>query len=142
MKPPYEDILHMPHHVSATHPRLSSRDRAAQFSPFAALNGYEAAVQETARTTSRRVELSEGEKERLNARLWMLNAAADQRPAVRITYFVPDKKKTGGAYATVSGVVKKLDSARRLVILRDGKSIPIDEVADIDGALFAETETD
>lgn len=140
MRTPYDDILHLPHHVSDTRPRMSIRDRAAQFSPFAALTGYEAAVRETARTTLQRIELSDGEKERLNERLRLLQNSIDRQPEVRITYFVPDQKKSGGAYVDVVGAVKKIDPISRLIIVHDGVSISTDEVIRIDGALFREID--
>lgn len=136
MNTPYDDILHLPHHVSEKHPSMSRLDRAAQFSPFAALTGYEAAVEETARLTDRRIELDEGEKEAIDHRLMLLQERLPEPTEVTITYFVPDKKKTGGAYVSVSGTVKKIDDYERMVILRDGTNIPIDDILHINGELF------
>ena len=136
MNTPYDDILPLPHHVSERHPPMSWLDRAAQFSPFAALTGYEAAVEETARLTDRRIELDEGEKEAIDQRLTLLQEHLPEPTEVTITYFVPDKKKTGGAYVSVSGMVKKIDDYERAVILCEGTSIPIDDIFHINGKLF------
>lgn len=136
MSTPYEDILHLPHHVSEKHPPMSRLDRAAQFSPFAALTGYEAAVEETARLTDRHIELDEGEKEAIDQRLTLVQERLPAPIKVTITYFVPDKKKAGGAYVSVSGTVKKIDDYKRKVILRNGTSIPIDDILCLDGELF------
>ncbi|MEG2989294.1 MAG: hypothetical protein RR807_07820 [Oscillospiraceae bacterium] len=132
MRTPYDDMLHLPHHVSEKHPSMPSRDRAAQFSPFAALTGYDAAVKETARLTDRRVELDEGEKEAIDQRLTLVQERLPQPTEVTITYFVPDKKKAGGAYVSVSGTVKKIDDYERAVVLSDGTNIPIDDILQID----------
>ncbi len=136
MNTPYDDILHLPHHVSEKHPSMSRLDRAAQFSPFAALTGYEAAVEETARLTDRRIELDESEKEVIDLRLTLVHERLPTPIKVTITYFVPDKKKAGGAYVSVSGTVKKIDDYERTVILREGTSIPIDDILHINGELF------
>lgn len=140
MKTPYDDIIDLPHHVSLTRPRMSAHDRAAQFSPFAALTGYEAAVSETARLTNKRVELDDGEKEAINERLHMVQECIDEQPEISITYFVPDKKKTGGAYVEVTGIVKKIDDFSRLVVMRDGTNIPIDEIIQLEGEMLPDTD--
>ncbi|MEM5766723.1 MAG: YolD-like family protein [Bacillota bacterium] len=136
MNTPYDDILPLPHHVSEKHPPMSRLDRAAQFSPFAALTGYEAAVEETARLTDRRIELDEGEKEAIDQQLTLVQERLPEPTEVTITYFMPDKKKAGGAYVSVSGTVKKIDDYERTVILREGTSIPIDDILHINGELF------
>jgi hypothetical protein len=115
---------------------MSAHDRAAQFSPFAALTGYEAAVAETARLTDKKVELDDYEKEALNERLRIIQEHIGEKPEVCFTYFVPDKKKAGGAYVDTTGTVKKIDDYSRLVILCDGTRIPIDEIINIEGDLF------
>jgi hypothetical protein len=136
MSTPYDDILHLPHHVSEKHPPMSRLDRAAQFSPFAALTGYEAAVEETARLTDRRIELDEGEKEAIDQRLTLVQERLPVPTEVTIIYFIPDKKKAGGAYVSVSGTVKKIDDYVRAVVLSDGTNIPIDDILHINGKLF------
>ena len=132
----YDDIINLPHHVSETHPPMSRADRAAQFSPFAALTGYDAAVRETARVTQRRVELEEGVKAELNARLHQILEHLPEQPQVSFTYFVPDKRKEGGAYCTATGIVRKMDSVTRTITLTDGRNIPIEELVGIEGELF------
>lgn len=136
MSTPYEDILHLPHHVSKKHPPMSRLDRAAQFSPFAALTGYEAAVEETARLTDRRIELDESEKGSIDQRLTMVQERLPAPTEVTITYFMPDKKKAGGVYVSVSGTVKKIDDYERTVVLSDGTSISINDILCVDGEIF------
>ena len=132
MKTPYDDIIHLPHHVSQNHPQMPLRDRAAQFAPFAALTGYEAAVGETARQTTERRELDAQEAAELNRRLTDLAARLKDRPEVTIEYFVPDERKAGGAYVTVTGVVKRISTADRTVTMESGEVIPIDEIMSIE----------
>lgn len=128
----YDDIIHLPHHVSTTHPHMAAIDRAAQFSPFAALTGYDAAIKETARLTDKRVELDEAMKEALSNKLQMVADRLKERPEIAITYFQPDGKKNGGAYVTVINTVKKIDVYERIVVMTDGKVIPVDEIVSID----------
>ena len=127
----YDDILNMPHHISAKHPRMDSLDRAAQFSPFAALTGYDAAIEETARLTEEKVELDEDRLKILDRKLSELMEGDLAKKKVSITYFVPDEKKKGGKYVTVSGNIKKLDKNSRQLILDDDTIIPVGEVTDI-----------
>ena len=103
----YGDILNLPHHQSKVHPQMSIYDRAAQFSPFAALTGHEAAIKETARLTEEQVELDEDKQEELNEKLQTLIAYATEHPTVSVTYFKPDDKKTGGEYVTATGIFQK-----------------------------------
>ena len=128
----YDDIIDLPHHVSETHPPMSRADRAAQFSPFAALTGYDAAVRETDRVTERRIELDEGVKAELNARLNCILEHLPEHPQVSITYFVPDEKKSGGAYRTVTGAVRKLDSFAKTLTLVDGTVVPMVEMVHVE----------
>lgn len=128
----YDDIIHLPHHVSTTRPHMAAIDRAAQFSPFAALTGYDAAIKETARLTDKRVELDEAMKEALSNKLQMVADRLKERPEIAITYFQPDGKKNGGAYVTVINTVKKIDVYERIVVMTDGKVIPVDEIVSID----------
>lgn len=132
----YDDIIDLPHHVSETHPPMSRADRAAQFSPFAALTGYDAAVRETARVTERRIELDEGVKAELNARLNCILEHLSEHPQVSLTYFVPDEKKSGGAYRTVTGTVRKLDSFVKTLTLTDGTVVPMEEMVHVEGKFF------
>jgi len=136
MNTPYDDILHLSHHVSEKHPSMSRLDRAAQFSPFAALTGYDAAVRETARLTDQRIELDESEKVAIDQRLMLVQERLPEPAEVTITYFLPDKRKAGGAYVSITGTVKKIDDYERMVILRNRTSIPIDDILHINGELF------
>lgn len=129
---PYEDIIELPHHVSATHPHMELIDRAAQFLPFAALTGHREAIRETARLTNQRIELDENCKEILNEKLRMVIEKTDEKPVITITYFKPDNKKDGGFYVTMEGVVKKVDGFENRLILMNGTKIPIDEIIEID----------
>jgi len=132
----YKDIIDLPHHVSAIRPRMSMIDRAAQFSPFAALTGYDAAIKETGRLTDRRIELSEEERAVLDRKQSILMEHLTSRPEVTVTYFVPDEYKEGGAYVTVTGQAKKVDEVNRLLILTDGTRITLDEIHDLRGEMF------
>lgn len=136
----YDDIIDLPHHVSATRPRMSSIDRAAQFSPFAALTGYDAAIKETGRLTDRKIELSEDARIVLDGKQQILLDHISDHPEVSVTYFVPDERKAGGAYVTVTGSVKKIDDYQRLLILTDGTTISLDEIHDISGDVFRSLE--
>lgn len=132
----YDDIIHLTRPVSATHPRMAAIDRAAQFSPFAALTGYESAIKETARLTDERIELDEATKIALSDRLQIITERVEEHPEITITYFQPDAKKNGGAYITAVGTVKKIDEYERIVVMTDGTVIPIDEIISIDGLIF------
>lgn len=136
MKKSYDDIMNLPHHVSATRPHMSAIDRAAQFSPFAALTGYGDAIKETARLTGERVELDEYMKDVLSVRLQIIADQLKEHQEIAITYFQPDEKKNGGAYVTVIGRAKKIDEYERVVVMTDGTRVPIDEIASIDGQIF------
>lgn len=124
----YEDILYLPHHVSGTRRQMSMTDRAAQFSPFAALTGYDAAIRETARLTDSSVDLEGDEKAVLNGRLQLLSRYLDREPRITVTYFVPDRRKSGGAYETVEGRVRKKDPLEQALFLEDGTRIPFDRI--------------
>lgn len=119
MNEKYKDMLHRPHPVSATHPRMSLQDRAAQFSPFAALTGYNDALQETARLTDRFVELDEDRKQEIDRQIFYLQKHPLDTVPVKITYFVPDVRKDGGAYRALEGCVKKIDEATRSIWIRE-----------------------
>lgn len=126
---PYEDILYMPHHVSTKHPPMSASDRAAQFSPFAALTGHDAAIQETGRLTDIQIEQSEELRTLLDRKQQYL--ATLDRPEVTVTYFLPDGRKDGGAYVTATGQLKRIDPVERVLILVGGQSIPLDDITDV-----------
>ena len=133
---PYADIIDLPHHVSKVHPRMSLHDRAAQFSPFAALVGYEDVIDETARTTVPKRELDETEKAELDRRIAILAAHLREKPAVTIEYFVPDALKSGGAYEFKSGSIIRISPVRKNLTLADGTTIPFCDVAGIESELF------
>ena len=127
--PKYDDIIDHPHHVSRSHPRMPLSDRAFQFAPFAALSGYADTIRETQRLTERKIKLNEGTIEMLNRRYRRLMDTLDSR----LTYFRPDERKEGGAYLTVTGVVRKLDPAARRIIMQDGTVIPAAEISAMEG---------
>ncbi len=128
---PYEDIIHLPHHVSVRHSQMPLRDRAAQFAPFAALTGHEEAVKETARLTDCKIELDENEIQLLDQKLQYLRDHLANRPAVIITHFVPDLRKAGGRYLEQEGIVKKIKEYDHLIIMEDGTEIPITNILQI-----------
>lgn len=132
----YDDIIDLPRPVSKIHPPMPVSDRAAQFSPFAALTGHEAAIRETARLTDRKIELDENSKEILNEKLLLVISRIKEQPEVTLTYFVPDSKKGGGSYVVKNGRVKKFDDYGGVLILTDGTNILFDDVIDLDGNLF------
>lgn len=127
----YEDILDLPHHVSRKRPQMSLGDRAAQFSPFAAVVGHEEAIKETARRTDRRKELDETEKAMIDAQLREIEVNLPNGSEIEIEYFLPDERKAGGKYLIKIGKVKKFDPYLRLVHMIDGTCIPIDEISRI-----------
>ena len=127
----YEDIINLPHHVSAKHPQMSIEARAAQFAPFAALTGYSDAVKEKARLTSKKIEMGEESILILNSRLQQINENIKKRPKVSITYFVPDKKKQGGTYLNIIDNVRRIDEVNRYIQLINHK-INIDDILNIE----------
>lgn len=127
----YDDIIDLPHPTSQNHPRMSLYDRAAQFSPFAALTGHSAAIAETGRLTDRRVELDEYEMARVDVELQRLQELLPGGPTASITYFVPDERKNGGSYQTVTGEVKRIDAVTGVIQMTDRREIPIEDVFSI-----------
>ena len=127
----------MPHHVSKDRPHLSMHQRAAQFSPFAALVGYDDVIEETTRQTDLKRELDETEKAELDRKLSVIAAHLTERPIVVIEFFVPDKTKAGGEYVFKSGSVVKILPVQKVLVLSDGTEIRIEDIADISGELFA-----
>ena len=113
-------------------------DRAAQFSPFAALTGYDAAIKETARLTGERLDLDDCEKAALNNKLQLLLNRIAERPYVSITYFQPDKRKAGGEYVITSGSIKRINRYERTLLMDNGVKIVIEDIIDIQGELFGE----
>lgn len=127
----YADIINLPHHTSPTRSRMPMLDRAAQFSPFAALTGYDAAVAETARLTERKIELDENEKAKLNEKLRSIVESIDQQPVVTVTYFEPDERKSGGIYVSLKGQVKRIDEYEHTIIFSDKTTVWIEDVVGI-----------
>ena len=132
----YDDIINLPNPTPTCRPRMSTLDRAAQFAPFAALTGYDEMAEEAARLTDARLELSEDMKTILNGKMQMIVDNLDSEPFVTITYFVPDKRKAGGAYVDVSGIVKEIDDYERCIVMTEGIKIPIEQVRAIEGELL------
>ena len=128
----YDDIIDLPHHVSETRPQMPRMSRAAQFAPFAALTGHDAAIRETGRRTERKKNLDEQPKYMLDATLRWLRDHQDAQPEVALTYFAYDDRKFGGHYETVRGCLVRLDLSRRRIVLTSGDQVPIDELSDID----------
>ena len=136
----YDEIMGLPHHISKTRPQMPMSDRAAQFAPFAALTGYDAAIKETGRLTDERIELDVEALSALDMKYQLLMEALDEAPEVTITYFQPDERKAGGKYITATGALKKVDDFERRITMQDGTKIPMDDVISIDGELFSSLE--
>ena len=128
----YDDIIDLPHHISKTHPQMPVSDRAAQFSPFAALTGYESVIQEAGRLTDARIELDEYSKAELDGKLQRLKEKAHLHPEISVTYFVPDERKEGGTYATARGKMRKIDTCRELILMEDGRVVPVADLLELE----------
>ena len=127
----YDDIIYLPHHRSKKHAPMPLSDRAAQFSPFAALTGHDAAIKETARLTDKKIELDEYEVAVLDGILQTIREKLSENPEITVTYFEPDIKKDGGKYVTVTGNVKKMDEYTKCLIMNDGGRIRIEDIIEI-----------
>lgn len=127
----YDDIINLPHHISKNRPQMSLRDRAAQFAPFAALTGYDEAVRETARLTDRKEELSDEDIALLNQQIQLLIENIKSHPQVKITYFVPDERKDGGRYETITATVRRIDTFEKLIVFDDKTKLSIDQISNI-----------
>lgn len=128
----YDDILNIPHHVSSIRPHMSMHDRAAQFSPFAALTGYDDTVRETARLTDEKQELTTDRITDLNHKITFLNEHAEERPEITVEYFIPDEKKSGGKYVTLSGKFRRIDEYNHNMVFTSGEEIPLNDIFEID----------
>ena len=133
----YNEIINLPHHVSKMRPQMPMSDRAAQFAPFAALTGYDSAIKETGRLTDEKIEMDEEALNILNMKFQILVDSLDDEPEVTFTYFKPDERKAGGAYLEVTGTVKKMDDFERLIVMRNGTKMPMDDILNIEGEIFA-----
>ena len=134
----YADFIDLPLHVSKTRPKMSMHDRAAQFSPFAALTGYDAAIKETARWTDGKVDLDETSKVSLDEKLLFIMSRLAEKPVVVITYFKKDERKDGGTYEVTEGCIRKVDVYEGSVVMEDRSKIRIEDIIDIDSELFGE----
>ena len=142
-KNPYADIMHLPHHQAANRPHMSLLNRAAQFSPYAALVGFDGVIAETGRLTDRKVELSESEKIMMDQKFTLINDVIQDghHPTITVTFFVKDSLKEGGAYEEYTGSVRKIDSVERTIVFlaangrSSGKTIPVDDIRELHGDL-------
>lgn len=148
----YDDIIHLPHHVSQRHPQMTALNRAAQFSPFAALTGYDDAISEAGKPFDIFTEPDEDQKELLDARLSQIHRHLPQQPEIAVTFFRPDDgdeqhaplpglgpESECGSYVTVQGRVQKIDTLRRQILFTDGTAVPIQYLCSIEGDLFDDT---
>lgn len=128
----HDDILHLPHPTSAKHPRMPIGDRAAIFSPFAALTGHSAAIAETARLTEQKIQLDEDRRSELDEKQRMLEEVIARQPEVTVTWFRPDDRKDGGSYVTTTGNLKRTDGVERVMVMTDGTRIPLDDIIELE----------
>lgn len=136
MTGPYDDIIRMPYPMAGTRPRMSAADRAAQFSPFAALVGYDASIAETARLTGQKIELTDSARADLNEKLQLLSRALKDQPQVSVTYFQPDFKKSGGSYLTVTGTVTRIDPVYHFLCMEGERTIPMEHILSLESDCF------
>ena len=129
----YNDIINLPHYVSKKHPQMSKEARSAQFAPFAALSGYEDAIKETAKLTDNKIELSDEMINIINDKLLFIEKNIQDKPLITITYFVPDKRKNGGEYISVTNSIKQIDLINNIIILTNKKKICINDIIRISG---------
>lgn len=136
----YNDIINLPHHKSKTRKQMSMIDRAAQFSPFAALTGHEDAINETGRIVYEKTDLDENAKSVLNEKLQMISDFINDSPVITVTYYKPDIRKKGGAYVSYTGNVIKIDINRRVLVFSDMSEIIIDDISEIESDIFGSVE--
>ena len=127
----YDDIINLPHHVSCKHPPMPMIDRAAQFAPFAALTGFGAVIQESARLTDREIELEEYAQERLNRMMMVLMESVHNHPTITIVYFKPDERKVGGSYVSLTGQVKRIDEYNHQLVFVDGTKVSMTTIVNL-----------
>lgn len=128
----YDDIINLEHHISKKHKQMSLENRSAQFAPFAALVGYDNAVKETARTTDSKIFIDDGIKEIINKTIQQIKNNLNNNIQIKVTYFVPDKLKSGGKYQTKIGIVAKINEYLKIIKLEEGTEIPIEEIIELD----------
>lgn len=126
----YSDIIDLPHHVSEKHPRMSLYDRAAQFSPFSALSGYESEIAETGRFIEERVHLDEQKKRELDSRMQEIITKDSRR--IRVFFFIPDERKEGGSYKEIEADINRIDAYKRIIVLSSGDRLPFEDIIDIE----------
>lgn len=136
MKGQYDDIIDLPHHVSARHPKMPMSERAAQFSPFMALTGYEDVIRETARLTEQKPEFSENVREELEEKMRILAEHIAEHPEITVSYFLPDERKEGGSMVRETGRLKKIDETERIIRLENGSEIKVDDILEIESEIF------
>ena len=136
VKSPYKDIINLPRPVSKKHPQPSMMDRAARFAPFAAITNYEEMVLEEARVTEKRIFLDENELTLLNEKLNIIQEFLEKSPEITVTYFEPDKRKSGGAYISLTGTVKRIDQYERNLVMNDDKKVRIEDIYKLESDLF------
>lgn len=136
----YNDIIDLTYPFQLKHPRMTPDNRAAQFSAFAALSGHEAAISETARLTDKRIDLDEGRKHILNAKLQIISENILEVPIITITYFLPDDRKDGGTYRTITESVKKVNEHEKTIVTTTGRVIPIEDIYALEGEMFCRLE--
>ena len=132
----YDDIINLEHYEPKRHPRMSIESRSAQFAPFAALTGHNDAIKETERLTTKRIELSDFDKELINNKLLLIDKLKSEKPLITFTYFIYDNKKSGGKYIDITGIVKRIDLVNSMIYLTNNVNIPIDEILDINADIF------
>ena len=136
----YDDIINLSRPISKKHRPMSMLNRAAQFSPFAALTGYDGIVSEAARVTDERTEMSETDLDVLSTKIQIIAEHIKEKPEITFTYFKKDEKKSGGSYLTKTGNIKQIDDVERLLHFTDGTKLPIDDVVDMKSVIFDEFE--
>ena len=136
----YDDIINLPHHQSATRPHMTLHDRAAQFSPFAALTGHDAAIAETARLTDKKIYLSEDRINVINAKLQVIGEHIQNLPEITVTYFLKDERKDGGTYISKTGHIKKIDQLQGMVTFSDQTHISFEDIFEIESPIFRDSD--
>ena len=132
----YDDMIDLPHHVSKKHRQMPLADRAAQFAPFAALSGYGSDITEARRITDRKAELDEYAIAAIDGKLRIIQDMIADMPEVTVTYFIPDASKKGGMYVDVIGRVAEINEYEHILVMNDGKKIPIGDISKIESDIF------
>ena len=136
MNNPYDDILYLSYPFPTSRKRMSMTERGAQFSPFAALTGFDAAIRETGRLTERQIELDMDERTMLDEKLQSIFQIQYDRPEITVTYFIPDNRKTGGSYARITGNLKRIDPHQEIILMMDGTTLSFSCICDIEADIL------